>query len=128
MYEARKCNDLHPLPVSMTLRSHLFSYRTQKLSLSTQMVLGWTRPGRVCSRRIPKKALTFRKCFLLCKKHQNLHHFQKILACSTLSATVFAFFKNHQKFWRFQETKLGLSFYDYMPIENKYYQSILTLE
>ena len=85
-------------------------------------------PGEYVAAEFQKKALTFRKCFLLCKKRQNLRHFQKILACSTLSATVFAFFKNHQKFWRFQETKLGLSFYDYMPIENKYYQSILTLE
>ena len=37
------------------MRSHLFSYRTQKLSSSAQMVLGWTRPGRVCRRRFPKQ-------------------------------------------------------------------------
>lgn len=46
------------ISVAIAKGVHLFSYRTQKLSLSTQMVLGWTRPGRVCSRRIPKKALT----------------------------------------------------------------------
>ena len=33
-------------------RDHLFPYRTQKLSLSAQRVLGWRRPGRVCRRRI----------------------------------------------------------------------------
>ena len=36
----------------MTRRSHLFPYRTQKLSFSVPMVLGWTRPGRVGRRRI----------------------------------------------------------------------------
>ena len=34
--------------------SHLFPSRTQKLSLHTLMVLGWQRPGRRCSRRIPQ--------------------------------------------------------------------------
>ena len=43
------------ISVAIAKGVHLFSYRTQKLSLSTQMVLGWTRPGRVCSRRIPKE-------------------------------------------------------------------------
>lgn len=42
------------LPVSMAMRFHLFSYRTQKLSSSAQRVLGWTRPGRVCRCRFPK--------------------------------------------------------------------------
>ena len=32
---------------------HLFPYRTQKLSPSAPMVLGWKRPGRVGRRRIP---------------------------------------------------------------------------
>ena len=32
---------------------HLFPYRTQKLSLSAPMVLGWRRPGRVGRCRIP---------------------------------------------------------------------------
>ncbi len=58
MYEAQKRNDLHPLPVSMTLRSHLFSYRTQKLSSVVQKVLGWTRPGRICRCRFPKEKHT----------------------------------------------------------------------
>ena len=52
--QAQAC-DLQRLPVSMAMRSHLFSYRTQKLSSSAQMVLGWTRPGRVCRRRFPKQ-------------------------------------------------------------------------
>ena len=52
--QAQAC-DLQQLPVSMAMRSHLFSYRTQKLSSSAQMVLGWTRPGRVCRRRFPKQ-------------------------------------------------------------------------
>ena len=41
-------------PVVMARGSHLFPYRTQKLSLSALMVLGWKRPGRVGRRRIPK--------------------------------------------------------------------------
>ena len=32
-------------------RDHLYPYRTQKLSLSALMVLGWRRPGRVSRRR-----------------------------------------------------------------------------
>ena len=42
-----------PFPVAMTKGSHLFPYRTQKLSPSVPMVLGWKRPGRVGRRRIP---------------------------------------------------------------------------
>ncbi len=37
----------------MAKGSHLFPYRTQKLSLSAPMVLGWRRPGRVGRCRIP---------------------------------------------------------------------------
>ena len=84
-------------------------------------------PGEYVAAEFQKKALTFRKCFLLCKNRQNLRPFQKMLACSTLSTTTLAYFKSHQRSGRFQEAKSGLSFYDYMPIENKYYQSILTL-
>ena len=35
----------------MAKGSHLFPFRTQKLSPSAPMVLGWTRPGRVGRRR-----------------------------------------------------------------------------
>ncbi len=42
-------------PVAMTRGFHLFPYRTQKLSLSVPMVLGWTRPGRVGRCRSPYK-------------------------------------------------------------------------
>ena len=35
---------------------HLFPSRTQKLRPSAPMVLGWTRPGRVGRRRIPKES------------------------------------------------------------------------
>ena len=41
----------------MARGSHLFSYRTQSLSLAAQKVLGWTRPGRICRCRTPKKTL-----------------------------------------------------------------------
>ena len=36
---------------------HLFPYRTQKLSPSAPMVLGWKRPGRVGRRRFPIEAV-----------------------------------------------------------------------
>ena len=39
--------------MAMTRGSHLFPSRTQKLSLSVPMVLGWKRPGRVGRCRIP---------------------------------------------------------------------------
>ena len=57
----------HPkrIPVTMAKGSHLFPYRTQKLSLSAPMVLGWRRPGRVGRCRIPKrKHPTNVGCFL----------------------------------------------------------------
>ena len=41
------------IPVVMAKGIHLFPYRTQKLSLSAPMVLGWRRPGRVGHCRIP---------------------------------------------------------------------------
>ena len=47
-------------PVVMARGIHLFPYRTQKLSLSALMVLGWKRPGRVGRRRIPMKVLVDR--------------------------------------------------------------------
>ena len=50
-------------PVAMAGGSHLFPYRTQKLSLHTLMVLGWRRPGRVGRCRIPTWMLE--KCELL---------------------------------------------------------------
>ena len=58
----RKRTDLSPskmqqFPVAMAKGSHLFPYRTQKLSPSAPMVLGWTRPGRVGRRRIPIEAV-----------------------------------------------------------------------
>ena len=43
------------IPVVMAKGSHLFPYRTQKLSLSAPMVLGWRRPGRVGHCRIPNE-------------------------------------------------------------------------
>ena len=42
-------------PVTMAKGIHLFPYRTQKLSLSAPMVLGWRRSGRVGRCRIPWK-------------------------------------------------------------------------
>ena len=39
----------------MAKGNHLFPYRTQKLSPSARMVLGWRRPGRVRRCRIPRK-------------------------------------------------------------------------
>ena len=48
-------NNPEPLPVVMTERSHLFPYRTQKLSSPVPKVLGWTRPGRIGRCRFPLK-------------------------------------------------------------------------
>ena len=51
----RTAQTLHSFPVTMAKGIHLFPYRTQKLSLSAPMVLGWRRPGRVGRCRIPWK-------------------------------------------------------------------------
>ena len=55
------------IPVAMAKGSHLFPYRTQKLSLSAPMVLGWRRPGRVGRCRIPdRRRPTVLGVFFLC--------------------------------------------------------------
>ena len=51
----RTAQTLHRFPVTMAKGIHLFPYRTQKLSLSAPMVLGWRRPGRVGRCRIPQR-------------------------------------------------------------------------
>ena len=66
--KARKCQRPSTIPVSMTLRSHLFSYRTQKLSSAVQKVLGWTRPGRICRCRFPNKKHISRCAFYFAEK------------------------------------------------------------
>ena len=43
---------LNGIPVAIAKGIHLFPFRTQKLSLSAPMVLGWRRPGRVGRCRI----------------------------------------------------------------------------
>ena len=53
--ERRPAQTLQGIPVVMAQGIHLFPYRTQKLSLSAPMVLGWRRPGRVGRCRIPKE-------------------------------------------------------------------------
>ena len=42
----------HMWPVSMTQRSHLFPFRTQKLSSVVPKILGWRRPGKIGRRRL----------------------------------------------------------------------------
>ena len=56
---------LKGIPVTMAKGIHLFPSRTQKLSLSAPMVLGWRRPGRVGRCRIPQKALHLQGFFYL---------------------------------------------------------------
>ena len=51
----RTAQTLHSFPVTMAKGIHLFPYRTQKLSLSAPMVLGWRRSGRVGRCRIPQR-------------------------------------------------------------------------
>ena len=51
----RTAQTLHRFPVTMAKGIHLFPCRTQKLSLSAPMVLGWRRPGRVGRCRIPQR-------------------------------------------------------------------------
>ena len=58
---------LQRIPVTMAKGIHLFPYRTQKLSLSAPMVLGWRRPGRVGRCRIPRERdLTDVRSLFLC--------------------------------------------------------------
>ena len=67
----RTAQTLHSFPVTMAKGIHLFPYRTQKLSLSAPMVLGWRRPGRVGRCRIPQRK-SLRRCLglFLCASRQ----------------------------------------------------------
>ena len=69
----RTAQTLHSFPVTMAKGIHLFPYRTQKLSLSAPMVLGWRRPGRVGRCRIPQRK-SLRRCLglFLCASRQVL--------------------------------------------------------
>ncbi len=51
----RAAQTLKGIPVTMAKGIHLFPSRTQKLSLSAPMVLGWRRPGRVGRCRIQRE-------------------------------------------------------------------------
>ena len=69
--EAKKnagCTNPNKIPVVMAKGSHLFPYRTQKLSLSAPMVLGWRRPGRVGHCRIPNKRDTRLGVSFICSR------------------------------------------------------------
>ena len=61
------------IPVVMAKGSHLFPYRTQKLSLSAPMVLGWRRPGRVGRCRIPNEKAQQMLGFFLYRKRNSPH-------------------------------------------------------
>ena len=50
------------IPVIMAMRTHLFPFRTQKLSSSTAKVLDHPRSGRIASCRISKKAQSQPSC------------------------------------------------------------------
>lgn len=54
------------IPVTKAKGIHLFSFRTQKLSPSALMVLGWTRPGRVGRRRLQVKKRGSNTSLFLC--------------------------------------------------------------
>ena len=43
-------------PVSMTVRNHLFPFRTQKLSSLVPKIVGWKRPVKIGRCRLLKKA------------------------------------------------------------------------
>ena len=60
-----------PFPVTIAKGFHLFPSRTQKLSPSASMVLGWRRPGRVDRRRIPITLVTMASVFSVGKALQN---------------------------------------------------------
>ena len=55
-------------PVSMTVRSHLFPFRTQKLSSLVPKIVGWTRPVKIgrCRRLKTKPSRMFSRGFLAC--------------------------------------------------------------
>ena len=55
-------------PVSMTVRSHLFPFRTQKLSSLVPKIVGWTRPVKIgrCRRLKNKPSRMFPRGFLAC--------------------------------------------------------------
>ena len=50
-------------PVSITVRSHLFPFRTQKLSSLVPKIVGWKRPVKIGSRRLLQRKRLNHKWF-----------------------------------------------------------------
>ena len=82
---------------------HLFPYRTQKLSPSAPMVLGWTRPGRVGRCRNPDREAWMRnlRASLFCgfgaKRRKGRGNYPLCLRPLTKSSTVFSNGKKQEK-------------------------------
>ena len=100
-----------PLPVSMTLRSHLFSYRTQKLSSVVQKVLGWTRPGRICRCRFPKQK-TYTNVYVFCFIQRFLNFSTDTwLPCPAFYLQNALYIKHNENsflYWRLCAPKIGM--------------------
>ena len=78
--------------VSMTVRSHLFPFRTQKLSSLVPKIVSWKRLVKIGSRRLERKALReISGLFLLHKNMERIlvemitgQDLTKILLCNTI--------------------------------------------
>ena len=105
----RTAQTLHRFPVTMAKGIHLFPYRTQKLSLSAPMVLGWRRPGRVGRCRIPQRK-SLRRCLglFLCASRQVLlpGRFQaNVQHCTWLGSTMCAASGGSSTWWNTWESR-----------------------
>ena len=60
-----------PVMVTMERRIHPFSFRTRKLSFSSPMILGWTRPGKLGHCHHSQDKTPHEVSFLLQKKYKN---------------------------------------------------------
>ena len=72
--EAQKCVILIQLnrSVSMTVRFHLFPFRTQKLSLLVPKIVSWKRLVKIGSRRLRERFRRFPEAFFYAQKMKYL--------------------------------------------------------
>ena len=63
---------VYTIAVTLAMRSHLFSYRTQKLSSSAPTILDWRRSGKIGRCCIQKENHTFRVVFLFLDQHDHI--------------------------------------------------------
>ena len=77
-FRKREADEGQEWPVSMTVRFHLFPFRTQKLSLLVPKIVSWKRLVKIGSRRLRETLQEFPEAFFSVEKMKYLQIEQDI--------------------------------------------------